>query len=297
MQKTAQAPVPFSLPQQRIVLALAELYKLRNDQICRRWYKPGCIASIWRNIPILEGRQLVTYEPRLLNRSADGRAQRLYKLTAAGWRAATALGAEATIRTRTLPAHRYQGQEHLQAVNDVFCALHEFERGAGGAVQIVATAHDLALKRDPLALIDGGKAVAVIPDGWLHVRYHGEDRRFWVEVDRGTELDEAIFRAKIRRILLAARGKAQEKWGGKGFRVLVIVDPEKMRRLTRRFDEVLAWTERELRERRSEGMRELFLFGAVDPAAVSGTALFTAPWFLTPFDRTPRPILPPLTGV
>jgi len=158
-------------------------------------------------------------------------------------------------------------------------------------VAIVEKMHDAALKRDPLLLTVDGKSVKSVPDAWLHLRVAGTDRTFWIEADRGSEDEEAVFRRKIRKIVLAAGGKAQAKWGGTGFRVLFIVQPLEARRTDRRMAQILAWIEKELQAQSLEHFGGLFLIASIDPASVSGQALFTAPYFVSPFERTPRAVV------
>lgn len=292
MQRTKPTGVPFPLPQQRILRALAEVGEATNMQLCRRWYKAGCIASIWRNIAALEREKLIAHKPRLLRQSADGPAQRLYFLTTAGERAVAALGVP-IIRQRTKTGGSYIGQEHRQLVTDLWCAVHEWERESGGTVAIIEKIHDTALKTDPLLLTVDGRGVKSVPDAWFHLRVDGVDRRFWVEADRGTEDEEAAFRFKVRKIAIASRArKAQQKWGGGGFRALFIIHPLDPRRAQRRMERVLTWIEHELV---AEGIAAtygpFFLVAAIDPAAVSGKSLFTAPSFVSPFARVPQAIM------
>src|SRR5258707_2695703 len=118
MQESKQPIAPLSLPRRRILLALAEMQEASNVQLCRRWYKPGSIASIWRNIAALERQRLIDHRPRLLRQSADGPAQRLYALTAAGERRIAAMTGRTIVR-----AHKsggYIGQEHRYLVNDIW---------------------------------------------------------------------------------------------------------------------------------------------------------------------------------
>lgn len=296
MQKTTQVHVPFPLPQQRILLALAELSYATNVQLCRRWYKAGCIANIWRSIAELERRKLITHQARLLSRSEDGPAQRIYHLTATGRRAAELLGSTAT-RLVSLGERKYLFQEHILLVNEIHCALYEWER-EGEGIEVMQALHDFTLKRDPLILTEEGKAITVVPDSWFHLRTDGTDRRFWVEADRGTEDEEGLFRRKIRHILLATvgktGGKAVEKWGGTGCRVLFVVSPEDPRHTQRRMERVLSWIEKELTAIMGQDAGRfgpLFLVAGLDPAGVSGTSLFTAPYFVSPFERTPRAVV------
>lgn len=293
MQQTKQVYVPFPLPQRRILLALAELSYATNVQLCRRWYRAGCIANIWRSIAELERRTLIGHQARLLGRSEDGPAQRIYHLTAMGRRAAEALGAEVT-KLRSLGERKYLFQEHILLVNEVHCALYEWERGDDG-VQVVQAIHDFGLKRDPLILREDGKTIKVVPDSWFCVAVRGAQKRFWVEVDRATEDAEEGFRRKIRHIVMATAGKtggeAAEKWGGTGCRVLFIVSPEQRRHAERRMGQILAWIEKELKGQGKEQLGPLFLVAGLDPAGVSGRDLFTAPSFVSPFERTPRAVV------
>lgn len=288
MQKTKQVSATLSLPQRRILLALGEMGEATNVQLRRRWYKAGCIANIWRTIAALERLRLIDHRPRLLRQSADGPAQRLYFLTPAGERAIATFAAMGPGRVPKASGS-FIGQEHRQLVTDIWCAVHEWERESPGTATIIEKIHDSALKADPLILTIDGKEMKSVPDTWLHLRIDGVDRRFWVEADRGTEDEEDVFRLKIRKIAMAsARKKAQEKWGGAGFRVLFVIHPLDPARAPKRMGQILSWMERELTALGAEHYGTLFLVAAIDPAAVSGEALFTAPYFVSPFERIPK---------
>lgn len=290
MAQSVGTVTTLSQPQRRILIALAEVGEMTNVQLCRRWYKPGSIAGIWRNVAALEREKLIGHHPRLLRQSADGPARRLYHLTAAGERAVR-LVADVPVAARRAGGGGYIGQEHRHLVADLWCALHEWERDAGGVVRIVEKRHDSALKRDPLVVSVAGQEATVVPDAWFHLVAGGADRRFWVECDRGTEETEAVFRRKVGKIVAAARGPAQAQWGGAGFRALFVVTPLDPRRIEKRVARILAWMEKELRSEGLERFGALFLVAGLDPGVVSGAALMTAPYFVSPFARIPRAVM------
>jgi protein involved in plasmid replication-relaxation len=281
VQVSKQRTAPFPQPQQRILTALAEMQEASNVQLCRRWYKPGSIAGIWRNIAALERQGLIAHRPRLLRQSADGPAQRLYFLTTAGRKVM-----RAGPQTKSIG---YIGQEHRYLVNDLWCALYEWERESAGRMTIVETIHDSVLKQQPLIVPVDGKAVKAVPDSWYHIRTDGIDRRYWIEADRGTENEDGVFRRKIRVIERAATHRVpQRRFGGTGFRVLFIVAPAEPRRMGRRLEQIVTWMEKELTARGAKDLAPLFLVAALDPGAVSGEAIFTAPYFVSPFARSPK---------
>jgi hypothetical protein len=172
---------------------------------------------------------------------------------------------------------------HTLACNDVLIAAHQVARTVAGLhLTRFFTEHEL--KQKGLSVADGDKELPVEPDGWVDFL----DGRVCIaiEVDRGTE-DRDAFRKKIRGYIRFIDGPYQQAFGTESLTVAVITTAGDSR-----LPQLVAWSEAELVEQGARDLSELFLFAALDPAAVSATDLFCTPRFQALFDASDASLLP-----
>ncbi len=121
----------------------------------------------------------------------------------------------------------------------------------------------------------------------------GSTRRIFpimIEVDRDTE-QQIDFREKIAKLYAFGTSETYERlYQARSFNVAVIIQAPKRDPLDR-LTEVLAWTERELRQRHLEHDAVSFSFCGLDPETTPPEDLWLGPHWLHPFSTTPHALI------
>jgi hypothetical protein len=136
------------------------------------------------------------------------------------------------------------------------------------------------LKRDAVRVqvqsLTGGQVrdVAVIPDAWFQLA-SGSNNPYSIalELDRGTE-DQKVWRGKIAAYNAWVTGPYRQAFQTDNVTIAVVCSDD------RRVGQLMNWTMRELRARRSEENAELFLFTAASPVTTPVETFFSGHiWF------------------
>jgi hypothetical protein len=131
----------------------------------------------------------------------------------------------------------------------------------------------------------------VIFDAWLDLRLTRGDppqqrqRALALELDRASEYQQ-VWRRKIAAILAASASAYRDHFGTSSLTVIVICPGN-----PRRAQQLLVWTEAELREEGQEAAGRLFAVTSVDPGTIDPCALFLAPCWRVPFQAEPTPLI------
>ena len=134
----------------------------------------------------------------------------------------------------------------------------------------------------------------VTPDAFVKVAGQvGGERRIFpllMEVDRDTE-EQIDFREKIAKLCAFGTSETYERvYQARSFNVAFIVQAPKRNPIDR-LTEVLAWTERELRQRNVQHDAVSFSFCALDPETTSPADLFLAANWFHPFSTSPHALI------
>ena len=134
----------------------------------------------------------------------------------------------------------------------------------------------------------------VTPDAFVKVAAQvGNTRRIFpllIEVDRDTE-EQIDFREKIAKLYAFGTSETYGRlYQARSFNVAFIVQAPK-RDPFDRLAEVLAWTERELRQRNVQHDAISFSFCALDPETTPPVDLWLGPHWLHPFSTTPHALI------
>jgi hypothetical protein len=175
---------------------------------------------------------------------------------------------------------------HTMAVNDFLISLELLCRDYP-QFRIAATLHDLELKHQPVkvTLADGTKT-SVIPDSWIELHIANRWREcFTVEIDRGF-IEQKRWRKKVRALVAFAKGPYQAAFKTTSLRITVNATPGVKRR-----DELLRWTEAELKSLSEEALASAFCFAGIAAHEVDPTDLWCSPVWHVPFTRQPLTLL------
>lgn len=134
----------------------------------------------------------------------------------------------------------------------------------------------------------------VTPDAFVKVAGQaGNERRIFpllIEVDRDTE-EQIDFREKIAKLYAFGTSETYEQlYQARSFNVAFIIQAPKRNPLDR-LTEVLAWTERELRQRNVQHDAVSFSFCALDPETTLPEDLWLGTNWLHPFSTTPHALI------
>lgn len=225
-----------------------------------------------------------------------GSAPLVYTLARKGLRLLAEWGSPLDRRYRPAEVREtsYLYLAHTLALNDVLIALERLCRRDRRA-RIAALRHERELKLDPLRVrLPDGATAGVIPDAWVDLRLTDGGQRYQecyaIELDRGTTAQQA-WRRKVAGLLAAAAGPYQQRFGTPSLTVAVVATPGARRR-----DELLRWTEAELRAADREDAASLFRLASLPQTTGSPEQLWLGAGWWTPFDDRPAPLLE-LAGV
>ncbi len=295
---------PHLRPQHRKVMrALSELHYANYLQITKHGFSLGSYTHVSEATGELIAWGYVAYD--FEKRGGDtGRAKRIATYTKRG-RDYCAREMPEELLPFTTPHHDVYFQEHKRGVADLIIAARQFVGAHAGRVRLVRAQNDLITGRSPVIVpMADGKGAKIIPDLWLELTVDGASRPLAIEYDRGTEKNaagERQWRDKVRKYVAGLRGPLPRHFDVATCMVATVINPERADLASKRMQTLIAWTEKELEalfadEENRGGWGRLFLFAAADPATCNPTALFTAPWWVAPFDPTPRALIAIETG-
>lgn len=178
---------------------------------------------------------------------------------------------------------------HTLALNDVLIALELLCR-RDRRVGIAALQHEREFKLDPLRVrLPDGMTTGVIPDAWVDLRLTAGRQRYQecyaIELDRGTT-EQKAWRRKVAGLIAAAAGPYQQRFGTPSLTVVVVATPG-----TRRRDELMRWTEAELRAAGREDAAPLFRIASLPETTDMPEELWLGAGWWTPFDDQPAALL------
>jgi len=287
---------PVLKPQHRTVMrCLSEVGYATYQQLARYGaYSPRSYTHITETTNALLDGGFVAFD--FAKRGSEvGRSKRIFTYTKRGRRYCAQEVSEALLPV-TSNRHDEVFQAHKAGVADLVIAAYQFARADPERASVLRIQIDLVTNRTPITFPLDGKAVRLIPDLWAELLIDGVRRPFAFEYDRNTERSakgERQWREKIRKYVAGLRGPIQQYFDVRGCLVTVVIDPARKELAPRRMQTLLDWTEKELTALfpRAESARQWgqrFRFAVADPGTCNPTALFTAPWWVSPFDATPR---------
>ncbi len=273
-----------------ILRALARYHYLSARQIVRLLYSPGSLSYVQARLKVLcaAGYLRRCFLPRP---SRTGSAPLVYALSRRSASLLTRQGIEAraTSWRSASQAHSYLFLAHTLAVNDVLisaerlCQLNE-------RFELSAMQHERDLKRRPTPVtLDDNLTVGVVPDGWLDIRVHlpGGDYQccLALELDRGT-IQQRAWRQKLKALLAWSRGPYLNVFGTSALTIAVACTTGPLRR-----QQLLSWTEAELRTLNREEDAALFRFCAESALQLEPETYFLGPGWYRPFRKGGQPLI------
>ena len=268
-----------------LLTGLGRYIYLTAAQSTRRAYQPGSLRFVQKR---LAGLVDAGYGQRHLGFTQSGKPPDVFSLTAKGWEAVRELGMETPARWRPSEAAQrgFLACAHDRAVADFGIAAERFCTAMAPRADLAQFRHHRILQADPLQVrLADGRTHRVIFDAWLDLRLtRGEppqqrQRALALELDRASEYQQ-VWRRKITATLAASASGYATHFGTTSLTVVVVCPGN-----ARRVDQLLAWTEEQLRTEDAEGAARLLAFTDVDPGTVDPRALFLAPCWRVPFQR------------
>jgi hypothetical protein len=268
-----------------LLTGLGRYIYLTAAQCTRRTYQPGSLRFVQKR---LAGLVTAGYCQRHLGFTRNGKPPDVFSLTARGWDAVRELGMETPGRWRPSEAAQrgFLAYAHDLAVADFGIAAERFCTAVAPHADLAQVRHHRVLQADPLRVrLAGGKTHQVIFDAWLDLRLtRGEpprqrQRALALELDRSSEFQQ-VWRRKTTAILAASMSGYAAHFGTTSLTVVVVCPGN-----ARRVEQLLAWTEAQLRAEGAEAAARLFAFTDVDPGTGDSQALFLAPCWRVPFGR------------
>lgn len=288
-------------PEEAILRALARYHYLTAEQFTRLLYGTKVIKYVRERLKHMAEADLV--QRIVMRRSGRaGGAAYAYRLGSKGRTYLQALGLEVTARYRPSEQPLDPFLEHTLAVNDVLIAIELLTR-SHPAVELGTMLHERVLKQQPVTIKQsGGRAQAVIPDGWVALHISNAEgvfeECFALELDRG-HYEQRRWRRKVAALLDWTHGTYQEAFGTSALTIMVAAAPAPMPLGARpaellgerRRAELLRWTEAELADCGKTDAADLFRFTGVAADQVSPADFLLAPVWHRPFDQEVRPLL------
>jgi len=267
-----------------LLLSLSRLYLATAEQLTRLHYSAGSLTYTRARLRRLEERGQV------LVRSLypGGFGANLYRLSAAGWKAAASLGRTPPPRFRECEQadQGYLHLSHTLRVNDFLVAVMKAAADSAD-VRLAELRHEQELKRSPLWVTLSTTRRGVVFDGWLDLRLPRNKRAcVALELDMGT-MERRAFQDKVVRILAAARGAYQEAFRTTSLTVAVVTPrgEEHARQLQR-------WSEAVLKPD-AEKLSGIFCFAGIDSRYLAPAEVLFSPLFTRAFDPIPVSLVPP----
>jgi hypothetical protein len=266
-----------------LLTGLGRYIYLTAAQCTRRAYQPGSLRFVQKR---LAGLVDAGYAQRHLGFTRNGKPPDVFSLTARGWDAVRELGMETPARWRPSEAAQrgFLAYAHDLAVADFGIATERFCTAVAPHADLAQVRHHRVLQADPLHVrLAGGRTHQVIFDAWLDLRLtRGEpprqrQRALALELDRASEYQQ-VWRRKITAILAASTSSYAAHFGTTSLTVVVVCPGN-----ARRVEQLLAWTEAQLRAESAEAAASLFAFTDVDPGTCDPQALFLDSCWRVPF--------------
>jgi hypothetical protein len=291
---------------EELLLTCARYHYVTVDQWLRSFADEGKRRYVQRR-----SRELVAqdYLIRLyISRpGGQGKAPSIFTLGLAGRRHVESLGIRVPQRFRRSDLFSLS-PKHLAHSEDVTDVLLNFDLLVrhDGRIEIAEMLHERFLFEQRFKvpvrmvhLVTGEvrqEPMEVTPDAFVKVSawVEGEQKRrvfpILVEVDRDTE-QQVVFREKIAKLYAFGTSETYEQvYGARSFNVAFFVQAPRRDPL-QRLAELLAWTERELKQRQLTHDAVSFSYCALDPAATPPEVLLLgASWFY-PFSTTPHSLI------
>jgi len=253
---------PFGDAQLAVLEDVAFFRFLTCKQLARLRH-PKSLSYAQEKLRALERAKYLRREPLDRPRTNPGaKTEDVYALAAKGVHVLAAAGVPA--RTEPQREHSYLFLRHTLGVNDVFLAALCVARD--GVLSVEGQVHEKGIKEHPLYVQDGGHKLAVTPDGYLQLVYGPETYHVVLEYDRGTEEDGAVWKEKIRRMVLLHTQYLVPKFRGSVIVMATAVVPRDGKS-ERRLETLLRWTGEELLRLGRMDLVDLFHFSALDPWA------------------------------
>lgn len=217
-----------------------------------------------------------------------GSAPLVYTLARKGLNALAEWGREVDRRYRPAEVREfsYLHLVHTLELNDVLIALELLCRHTPH-IQIAELRHERELKLAPVKVVlPDGSTAGVIPDAWVDLRIEGRYQEcYTIELDRGTTEGKA-WRRKVAALVSYADGPYQQAFATTSLTIAIVATPEARRR-----DQLLAWTEAELRALGRADASASFRFTAIPAAHARPDEVFLGAAWRTPFGDQDAPLL------
>jgi hypothetical protein len=285
-----QFPLRLGPTEYTLLTGLGRYINLTAAQCVRRSYQPGSLRFVRKR---LAGLVAAGYCQRHLGFTQGGKPPAVYSLTAKGWDVVRELGMETPVRWRPVEAAQrgFIAYAHDLAVADFGIAAERFCAAVTPQAHLAQLRHHRFLQTDPLRVRLSTGTQRVIFDAWLDLRLTRGDppqqrqRALALELDRASEYQQ-VWRRKIAAILAASGSAYRDHFGTSSLTVIVICPGN-----PRRAQQLLAWTEAELREAGQKAAGRLFAVTSVDSGTIDPCALFVTPCWRVPFQAEPTPLI------
>lgn len=270
-----------------ILVALGRYYYLTARQLTRLLYAPSSQTYAQARLKRLVDHAVLQriFLPRP---TRTGSAPLAYTLARKGLHALVEWGGAGERRYRPAEVREtsYLYLAHTLALNDVLIALELLCR-RDPRVELAALRHERELKCQPVRIsLPGGATTSVIPDAWVDLRLLGRYQECYaIELDRGTT-EQRAWRRKVAALIAYASGPYQERFGTASLTIAVVATSGKGRR-----DQLIRWTEAELRSHGHEHQANLFRFTGVPIVDTDPIDVFAGSVWHRPFDPHPTPLL------
>lgn len=264
---------------------LYHLHFLTAEQITRLYYSPNSLKYVQKHLRELAEHGYIQIDATpVKHRGPNGiyfSPLYYYALGTAGMRYLQKLGLDihdSFRASREVDKHSLF-LEHTFELNDVLIAAIKI----GAPYQLERLQHDRLLKRDPLVVKIGHKAVKLIPDAFLTFGFEGRHLPLNIEHDRSTE-QEQHFKRRIRVYIEAIKGGVIQK----RFAVRKVTVAFTTFAGEKRLHQMRQWTLEELGKESWE-IGSVFAFANLAQKP-DGKVWLEACWYL-PYDQPPFALL------
>ncbi len=271
-----------------ILTLVSEYHFLTVSQVTRLRYSSGsettCQDRLKRlfHVGVLDRVQL----PHV----GTGNTEYLYTLSTKGYRELQPFGISNFTRYRPADTHtlKLPHLQHLLTLNDVLIAARLLCR-VNRDINLVATLHDLDMKRTPMRVTVDRQEVSIVPDGFLDFRLSIANRLYampiWYECDLGTTWGNTL-KLKLQKIIAAINTVAfQELFGVSSCTVAISTTHDKRVELMRSF------IQQELQRLGVTHLSHVFLVTRLSDGLLDPREVFLSPLWYTPSHDKPIPLL------
>jgi hypothetical protein len=287
-----------------MLLACARYQYLTAEQWCRYFEDPGKLRYVQRRSRELAAQEYLI-RLYLARAPGAGKAPSVFALGPQGRALAKSHGVAVPRRFRPIDLKTLSPKHlaHSVALTDVLLRFDLLARH-DERITIADMRHERLLHEQrfkvtvpfvqPVTGVIEERVVEVVPDAFVRVIAQVGDawRSFplVIEVDRDTE-EQIDFREKIANLYTFGLSKTYERlYEARSFNVVFFIQAPRRDPLER-LAEVLAWAERELRQRRLEHESVSFSFCALDPATTPPDELLLGEQWFHPFGSSPHTLI------